>query len=513
MEYFKILNLDKEPFSNSPDPDLFFQSCQHLTCLQRLEIAIRLKRGLNIVIGDVGTGKTTLCRQLIRKFTSDKDIETFLILDPFFDSLSEALAAIAAMFKINTDNDSKRQIKEKIKNFLFLNCVDKKKTIILIIDEGQKLNDFFIEILREFLNYETNEYKLLQIVIFAQKEFEKTLRHYKNFSDRINLFFYLQPLNFFDMKKMVWFRLQKSGYAVNNAQSLFTYPGLWKIYRQTRGYPRKIMNLCHQCILMAVIQNQNRIGWYIVRACAKREILNSGNNRYSLPCFIIFFILLSVLTGIVFSNQSFLELVKSKFIIQGNGKTINLHDKNNFNTNISGIKEFIHGKEIQEQSRISDILGQIEVKQGETLGKLVKQIYGTVNPGIIQKILEINPHIKSPNRISIGQKLSFPCIPVKINYSPDQSFLIEIANENSLESAFETLRLHTEKDDHLPIKLIPYQTDKSKRQFVLIYDQCFLEKESMQKKIDELRTRLNLQLKRLRLWDQDTIFFSVPCRK
>ena len=80
MEYFSILNLDQEPFSNSPDPEYFFRSQQHMGCLQKLELSLRLRRGLNVVIGDVGTGKTTLCRQLIRNFADDKDYETLFDL-------------------------------------------------------------------------------------------------------------------------------------------------------------------------------------------------------------------------------------------------------------------------------------------------------------------------------------------------------------------------------------------------------------------------------------------------
>ncbi len=63
MDYFRILNLKREPFSNTPDPELFYPSRNHVECLQRIEMAIRLKRGLNVVIAEVGTGKTTLCRQ------------------------------------------------------------------------------------------------------------------------------------------------------------------------------------------------------------------------------------------------------------------------------------------------------------------------------------------------------------------------------------------------------------------------------------------------------------------
>lgn len=144
MDYFRIIHLIKEPFSNSPDPDYFFQSQQHVECFQKLELSLRLRRGLNVVIGEVGTGKTTLCRQLIRRFAGDKDCETHLVLDPYFSSSSEFLATIAEMFTgAQPPADANDwQLKEIIKKYIFRKGVDANKIVILIIDEGQKIPDF-----------------------------------------------------------------------------------------------------------------------------------------------------------------------------------------------------------------------------------------------------------------------------------------------------------------------------------------------------------------------------------
>ena len=174
MDYFSILNLNREPFSNSPDPDYFYHSSQHLDCLQKLELSLHLRRGLNVIIGDVGTGKTTLCRQIIRRFANRKDMETHLVLDPLFKDPADFLAATAKLLSGRKlpEGTTDWQAKEFIKHTLFRKGVDQKRTTILIIDEGQKIPVFCLELLREFLNYETNDYKLLQIVIFAQKEFE-----------------------------------------------------------------------------------------------------------------------------------------------------------------------------------------------------------------------------------------------------------------------------------------------------------------------------------------------------
>ena len=72
MEYYKLLGLDKEPFSTSPDPAFFYNSYEHKECLNRLEIGIRLRRGLSVVLGEVGTGKTTVSRMLIQRFAKEK---------------------------------------------------------------------------------------------------------------------------------------------------------------------------------------------------------------------------------------------------------------------------------------------------------------------------------------------------------------------------------------------------------------------------------------------------------
>ena len=148
MDYFKILNLKKEPFSNSPEPEFFFQSSKHLGCLQKLELAVRLRRGLNVVIGDVGTGKTTLCRQLILKFAESEhdsgNTETHLLMDPAFTNPVEFLSAVSLTLGISFtgEGESEWQFKENIKKYLWKKGVDEGKIVVLIIDEGQKLPDF-----------------------------------------------------------------------------------------------------------------------------------------------------------------------------------------------------------------------------------------------------------------------------------------------------------------------------------------------------------------------------------
>ena len=272
MSYFEILNLDREPFSNSPEPEFFFEAPQHVNCLQQLEISIRLRRGLNVVIGDVGTGKTTLSRMLIRKLHGDDTVEFHLLMDPDFGGPIQFLAGIARMLGAV---DSARgltewQLKEAIKQYLFRRGIDEDKIVVLIIDEGQKLPGFCIEILREFLNYETNRFKLLQIVIFAQPEFNAILERRENFADRMNVCLRLGPLDFTQMRRMIEHRIAQASQAGHDPVE-FTLPALAAIYLATGGVPRKVVMLCHQVILAMIVRNRSRAGWWLVQSCLRNR--------------------------------------------------------------------------------------------------------------------------------------------------------------------------------------------------------------------------------------------------
>jgi general secretion pathway protein A len=271
MDYFRVLDLNREPFSNSPEPEFFFPAPQYAACLQHLELAIRLRRGLNVVIGEIGVGKSTLCRQLILRLSAQQEdrqqIETHLILDPSFGAPREFLSTVADLLEIPPfdPQETDWHVKEQIKNALFKKGVEEKKIVVLIIDEGQKLPDFCLELLREFLNFETNEYKLLQIVIFTQPEFSKILKEHASFADRINHHGFLGPMTGKQTSEMIRYRLRK---AANGAPpALFTRWALRAIYRATGGYPRKVITLCHHLILAMITQQRTKADRDLVRSC------------------------------------------------------------------------------------------------------------------------------------------------------------------------------------------------------------------------------------------------------
>jgi|GEM_PF-191319 len=272
MSYHEILGLDREPFSNSPDPDFFHSSPRHAECLRRLEIAVRLKRGLCVVMGEVGTGKTTVCRRLIRTLGYDPGVSVHLLLDPCFEDPRDFLAAVAVSFGIPVDGeDSGARIREAIQEFLLEEAGKCGKIVVLCVDEGQKITGPCLEILRELLNFETNTHKMLQIVVFAQNEFAGTLRTRKNLADRVNTRVTLKPLSFAETRRLIRTRLRLAAgdHWKDRDPAVFTRAALYAIHRACGGYPRKIMRLCHATLLEAVGREKTRAGLAEVRAARR----------------------------------------------------------------------------------------------------------------------------------------------------------------------------------------------------------------------------------------------------
>lgn len=248
------MGLEKEPFSTSPDPEFFYHSASHHTALRRLEIAIRLRRGLCLILGDVGTGKTTLSRTLLQAFKDEHDFIFHLILDPSFKSEFQFLLSLVKMFDIVPAFKSTLDFKEALEKYLFQKGVEENKTIVLLIDEGQKITPENLEVLRTLLNYETNEYKLLQLVIMAQVELLPRIKRIHNFMDRVALKYTINPLDENETKEMIEFRLKQAGY--NHQDSLFTAEAAKLIYQHTQGYPRRISLLCHDALETIVMKER-----------------------------------------------------------------------------------------------------------------------------------------------------------------------------------------------------------------------------------------------------------------
>lgn len=270
MSYFKVLGFEKEPFSTSPDPEFFYLSREHEAALTNTLIELRLKRGLSVILGDIGTGKTTLSRKLVQQLRERGDFVFQIILDPSFDNEYLFLTSLARNFEITSSQATPTilDLRESMERFLFQKGVSENKTVTLIIDEAQKLSDPSLEILRVLLNYETNEFKLLQLVLLGQLELHSKIINIPNFFDRISFKYTLNPLDFNETKEMVEFRIRQAGYRSNIR--LFLEDALKEIHQYAGGYPRQVTLLCHKALKELVLKNK-----FVVDASLIHELIQS----------------------------------------------------------------------------------------------------------------------------------------------------------------------------------------------------------------------------------------------
>ncbi|MBI4549563.1 MAG: AAA family ATPase [Candidatus Omnitrophica bacterium] len=277
MSYYKILGFEKEPFSTSPDPDFFYFTQGHQSALTNVLIELRLRRGLSVILGDVGTGKTTLSRKLIQSLKERGDFIVNYVLDPSFDNEHVFLTSMARNFGIFSGAEalsfggvSVLDLKEALEKFLYEKCVVENKTVVLIIDEAQKLNELSMEMLRVILNYETNENKLLQLVLLGQIELHAKILGIPNFLDRISFKYVLNPLGLKETREMIQFRIQQAGY--QSSGRIFYDDAIHRIHEVSRGYPRKITMLCHRALKSLVMKRKWAVDESVVRELVEEDM-------------------------------------------------------------------------------------------------------------------------------------------------------------------------------------------------------------------------------------------------
>ena len=490
MEYFSLLRLQKEPFSNSPDPEMFFQSPQHQGCLQKLELAIRLRRGLSVVLGDIGTGKSTLCRQLIQMLSrEDAKVRPHLILDPEFTSPLEFLATMTSTFGIAPPGEamSEWRLKEAIKNHLFEQAVEQGRITALIIDEGQKLPDFCLELLREFLNFETNQHKLLQIVIFAQEEFQTALKGKANFADRITTFHRLRPLNLRETRAMIAFRLDRSRTEPGPRPRLFTLPAILAIYLLTQGYPRRIVMLCSKAVILILVNQRRQAGVREVLRAA-RELAATplgGLKREKNSLGVMFGVGLAALALALMVTRLPVrprrpalprpalprpELARAAPQPPPMARPVPIPPPaapppSPSPTPLPAVSPSLGNSPppasrppaspdiLPECPATGDTLGVLRVEPGVSLSKMVARVYGRYSPKKLALVLRHNRRLTDPNRVEPGTPVSFPVL--EAPPPPATQLLLELAETHDLASAYALVRDYPETAPPLVIMPVP----------------------------------------------------------
>jgi general secretion pathway protein A len=270
--YNNFFGFKERPFQLVPNPGYLFLSRSHEEAMAHLNYALSHGDGFVEITGEVGTGKTTLCRAFLEDL--DKDSEVAYIFNPRLNSL-ELLRAINDEFGISSDADNTKDLIDTLNTFL-MEKKSKKKNAILLIDEAQNLSEDVLEQLRLLSNLETNTSKLLQIILVGQPELRDMLDSYKlrQLRQRITLSWYLTPLNRKETREYIRHRVN---IASKKAGDIFTESAYRLIYKYSRGIPRLINIACDRALLTAYGLNQSKVTGSIAGSALK-ELRTGGEN-------------------------------------------------------------------------------------------------------------------------------------------------------------------------------------------------------------------------------------------
>jgi MSHA biogenesis protein MshM len=250
------------PFSITPDTSFFFACSSYQEALNTLLIAVRNGEGFIKITGEVGTGKTMLCRKFMASL--DEDHVTAYIPNPYLEPRTLMLA-LADELEVAIEKDSdQHQILKSLNNRL-LDLAREGRKVVLCLDEAQAMPLETLEALRLLTNLETEKRKLLQIVLFGQPELDENLdqRSIRQLKQRITFHYHLGTLGRDDMEFYVSHRLAAAGYS---GSRLFHPGALRLLHRASRGTPRMINILAHKAMLLAYGEGRQEITARQVRA-------------------------------------------------------------------------------------------------------------------------------------------------------------------------------------------------------------------------------------------------------
>lgn len=253
--YLKYYGLKELPFTITPDTGFFMNRAGYQDALNVMLIALRSGEGFVKVTGEVGVGKTLLCRKLINSL-GDNYITAY-IYNPYLQP-ETLLYAIADEIGVEYEPASNRHILQKDITTALIESHKNGKQVILCLDEAQAMPIKTLEVIRLLTNIETEKKKLVQVVLFGQPELDEVLEHpsIRQLKQRITFSYKLLPLNRTALGKYIQHRLIVAG---SNGNNLFSDSILNQLYKASGGVPRLINILCHKALLAAFGEGSRRV--------------------------------------------------------------------------------------------------------------------------------------------------------------------------------------------------------------------------------------------------------------
>ena len=271
--YEEFFNLTENPFTITPNPRYLFLGKQHREALACLHYGLRCSGGFILLSGEVGTGKTTLCRSFLEKIPAN--VHVAFIFNPKLDE-RELLQAICDEFLIDYDKDGSLTALTDALNECLLEWHSKGQKALLLMDEAQNLQYRVLEQLRLLTNLETHEVKLLQVILVGQPELLDKLRQpeLRQLMQRVVARYHLNPLSVGDLKNYISHRLKLA----EGDDEIFSLQSRLRIAQLSHGIPRLVNLICDRALLGAFAMDEQRVTMKVVEQAAN-EVLGARKQR------------------------------------------------------------------------------------------------------------------------------------------------------------------------------------------------------------------------------------------
>ncbi len=365
-------------------------------------------------------------------------------------------------------------------------AVEDKKIVVLIVDEGQKIRVECLELLRELLNYETNDRKLLQIIIFAQNEFRDTFSKLPNFADRINECIELKSLDFAQTRALIRYRLDKAS-ASYATRDMFTFGGFLAIYLSTRGYPRKIMKLCHKTFLALVLRNGRRVTWPLVRACASDKTIGAALGWQHIA---------AAGAGLLVTAAALFWLAVGS---PGGGARNPAGPSTSAGENAAAVA-------LQAERLSPRYLGSLKVSDSGQVKDMLEAVYGGDCEDCLDYLAKANPEIVDISNPGPDSMLRLPIIESRtVDTAPD-GFMIQVTEQDRLDSAYATMKRISEGKGEF--RILPHWNGQGELSFSLVLKRSFPTEGGALLALSQLDENVRRRARIIKDWERGAVFLS-----
>ena len=467
--YTEYYNLKEQPFSLTSSPRFLYIGKNQKNALASLNYGVVESKGLILLTGEVGTGKTTLVQTLLRNF--DNRVKYTYLSNPLLSTTDFFSYIASSVFQKRTNIESKAKFLMEFEEFL-QQCLNENIVFLLIIDEAQALSFELLEEIRLLSNLESDNRKMINILLVGQPEINDKLNDPRCLSllQRISIRYHISSFDIESTSDYINKHLQTAG--ANGKDNIFSNRAIKAIHYYSQGYPRMVNTLANNSLMMGYLKGKRRISVSMIRKSyvdlqLKGLILKNSfihakykdkkQNNYLKWATLLLFISIIAILNIKWMGLNILtqasDFFKSQSVIDKNIKEKEGFRKKTCKRETEvGVEKPVSDESVELLEESTSVIksqlkaynkkfqpikytnlssNTITVSAGDTISDLVSREYGWADDNLINLVLKKNYEITDNNFIKPGQKIIFPPLPKTVQI---RNFTVHIANFKSADA-------------------------------------------------------------------------------